>query len=339
MSPTPTHMRPRKEDLGYDHGDSTTQNYSGIKKDASSGEKIRSHSPKHSQKPLSNYNAHARAKSTSALKDKPRRRRHEAYDKRSRSVHPLNVSREIDRPVWRLKSYGTEDPNLASFYTDSRRLFEEYDAWVSGQNDEENNDTHIPHNLTHRQMSQPSTVATIHTETVPEEPNVEREDCNDNYDYSNNLNNIDDNKVETNQIYDALKPTVIEWTSPTTRRREYAKIDRSTHGIRGFWRRFAPACCQASDAPMPFYDSRHHKRRGRRDSEGSVRRFRMDIADEDEQEIDEFQPNHDEKGLPHSFLSRLSQAESTLSSSWKKFKKHNDLQKKIEPKRQATACF
>lgn len=33
--------------------------------------------------------------------------------------------------------------------------------------------------------------------------------------------------------------TVIDWTSPSTRRREYAKIDRASRGVRGLWRRVA----------------------------------------------------------------------------------------------------
>ncbi|KAI5305568.1 Small subunit (SSU) processome component [Ascosphaera pollenicola] len=336
MSSTPTHQRSRKGDLDDIYETPTTKPYLETKNRLSSREEVGRDSPKYPKRPSSNYNAHGRAKSTSALKDKPRRRRHEAYDKRSRSAHPANVSRDIDRPVWRLTSYGTEDPNLTSFYTDSRRLFEEHDAWVSGRRANHGNDTDTQTDLSHRQLCQHSpTKETAHPEVAPERSNVEV----GNHNNDENSDGYDDNKAEAIHIHDALRPTVMHWTSPTTRRREYAKIDRSTHGIRGFWRRFAPACCQASNAPLPFYDGQQTKKKGRRGSEGSVRRFRMDIADEDEEVIDESAQANDEKGLSHSFLSKLTRAESTLSSSWRKFNKHHVMKKKVEMKGPATACF
>lgn len=78
-----------------------------------------------------------------------------------------------------------------------------------------------------------------------------------------------------------LPQTVIEWNSPSTRRREYSKIDRETHGIRGMWRKFAPRCLQSRDQRTLFFDE---GKPGKEQYEGSVRRFRMDIPDEDEAE-------------------------------------------------------
>ncbi|KAJ5707286.1 hypothetical protein N7488_007087 [Penicillium malachiteum] len=69
--------------------------------------------------------------------------------------------------------------------------------------------------------------------------------------------------------------TVMEWTSPSTRRREYEKIDRASRGMRGLWRRVAPRWCQARDARTPFFEE------GKTSREGSVRRFRMDLPDEE----------------------------------------------------------
>jgi hypothetical protein len=71
--------------------------------------------------------------------------------------------------------------------------------------------------------------------------------------------------------------TVIDWTSPTTRRREYEKIDRSNRGFRRIWRSIAPRCFRSSDARTPFFEE---GKDGKGNHEGSVRRFRMDIPDE-----------------------------------------------------------
>ncbi|KAL4863746.1 hypothetical protein BDV12DRAFT_201815 [Aspergillus spectabilis] len=74
-----------------------------------------------------------------------------------------------------------------------------------------------------------------------------------------------------------MKPTIIEWTSPSTRRREYEAIDRASRGVRGFWRRVAPRWCQFGDSRVPFFEE---GKDGKANYEGSVRRFRMDLPDE-----------------------------------------------------------
>ncbi|KAJ9615265.1 hypothetical protein H2200_001340 [Cladophialophora chaetospira] len=67
--------------------------------------------------------------------------------------------------------------------------------------------------------------------------------------------------------------TVISWTSNATRRAEYEKIDRAHSGVRGFVRRVWPQCLRKKDGRRPFFTG---------DSdEDSVRRFRMDVSDED----------------------------------------------------------
>ncbi|KAF9885286.1 hypothetical protein FE257_013084 [Aspergillus nanangensis] len=72
-------------------------------------------------------------------------------------------------------------------------------------------------------------------------------------------------------------PTVIDWTSPSTRRREYEKIDRASTGVRGFWRRVAPRWCQFGHSRVPFFEE---GKDGKANYEGSVRRIRMDLPDE-----------------------------------------------------------
>lgn len=71
--------------------------------------------------------------------------------------------------------------------------------------------------------------------------------------------------------------TVMHWTSASTRRREYEKIDRNSRGIRGFWRKVAPKCFHPSTSRTPFFEE---GKDGKGNYEGSVRRFRMDIPDE-----------------------------------------------------------
>lgn len=72
----------------------------------------------------------------------------------------------------------------------------------------------------------------------------------------------------------------MEWTSPDTRRREYEKIDRASKGVRGLWRRVAPRCFQTHDSRTPFFEE------GKPEREGSVRRFRMDLPEDEEPEPD-----------------------------------------------------
>ena len=78
-------------------------------------------------------------------------------------------------------------------------------------------------------------------------------------------------KTETAAI---VPCTIIDWTSPSTRRREYEKIDRSTRGVRGLWRKLCPRRLQRGQH-IPFY-----KEDNEDDDDGaSVRRYRLDIPD------------------------------------------------------------
>jgi hypothetical protein len=79
--------------------------------------------------------------------------------------------------------------------------------------------------------------------------------------------------------HEQLPATVIDWTSPSTRRREYEAIDRSNRCFRRIWRRMTPRCFRPSGARTPFFET---GKDGKANYEGSVRRFRMDITDEKE---------------------------------------------------------
>ncbi|KAI9683629.1 MAG: hypothetical protein M1829_004933 [Trizodia sp. TS-e1964] len=69
--------------------------------------------------------------------------------------------------------------------------------------------------------------------------------------------------------------TITHWLSHNTRRREYAEIDRTTRGLRGWWRRIAPSCFV--QRRLGFYDSENSS-----DDKGSVRRYRLDLPDDEE---------------------------------------------------------
>lgn len=71
-----------------------------------------------------------------------------------------------------------------------------------------------------------------------------------------------------------IPATTIHWNSLSTRKRQYAEIDRSRKGMRGFFRKITPKwMCQ----PTPkFYDPA-------KDSDaGSVRRYRVELPEDDE---------------------------------------------------------
>ncbi|KAF2457503.1 hypothetical protein BDY21DRAFT_371690 [Lineolata rhizophorae] len=87
---------------------------------------------------------------------------------------------------------------------------------------------------------------------------------------------------------EAVGATVMHWTSPSTRAREYAEIDRLGAGWRGWWRRVAPAWCFRGGEGarrMGFYEGKEGGDGGVGDDGASVRRYRLELEDgEDEVE-------------------------------------------------------
>lgn len=67
----------------------------------------------------------------------------------------------------------------------------------------------------------------------------------------------------------------IDWTLPSTRRREYEKIDKARRGFRGLLRRVTPRILR-KNGRVGFHD---HDDDGKGSDAGTVRRFRMDVAD------------------------------------------------------------
>ncbi|TAQ87800.1 hypothetical protein B7494_g3893 [Chlorociboria aeruginascens] len=77
-------------------------------------------------------------------------------------------------------------------------------------------------------------------------------------------------------------PTVHYWTSDSTRRLEYAAIDAASKGFRGFLMKVIPECFLGGGRRVGFH-SEERAKKGDWDA-GSVRRYRLELEDGEEQE-------------------------------------------------------
>ncbi|KAF1848521.1 uncharacterized protein K460DRAFT_76171 [Cucurbitaria berberidis CBS 394.84] len=93
------------------------------------------------------------------------------------------------------------------------------------------------------------------------------------------FNSVDIDVAEETEIpkqsEDSIPPvektnTTMHWTSPSTRQRDYKRIDKANSGIRGLVRRAMPRC--VSGPQEKFYDMDQS-------DAGSVRRYRLDDMD------------------------------------------------------------
>ena len=103
----------------------------------------------------------------------------------------------------------------------------------------------------------PATANTTASSSVSTAENLARESSQILHEYSNHV-----------------PAANIDWTLPSTRRREYEKIDKARSGLRGLIRRVTPRILQ-KNGRVGFHDE------GKGSDAGSVRRFRMDVGDED----------------------------------------------------------
>lgn len=85
----------------------------------------------------------------------------------------------------------------------------------------------------------------------------------------------------------------IDWTYPSTRQREYKKIDKSCRGLRGLWRRLTPRWCHGKRRHLDFF-----REGDKRCDTGSVRRYRIDTGGKEDkskcgirEEEEEFETN------------------------------------------------
>ncbi|KAL2039768.1 hypothetical protein N7G274_007627 [Stereocaulon virgatum] len=69
--------------------------------------------------------------------------------------------------------------------------------------------------------------------------------------------------------------TTIDWTLPSTRRRQYNEIKKSSRGIRGLVRRITPSSLWSKGNRVGFYDAEKGS------DGGTMRRYRLDPDDDD----------------------------------------------------------
>lgn len=77
------------------------------------------------------------------------------------------------------------------------------------------------------------------------------------------------------QYENFVPATPLDWTLPSTRQREYRKIDRSCRGLRRFWRRLVPRWCHRKSNRLGFFQE------DEKSDVGSVRRYRLDVGNEE----------------------------------------------------------
>lgn len=88
-------------------------------------------------------------------------------------------------------------------------------------------------------------------------------------------------EVESEPIYQPPPATVHYWTSDNTRRMEYAAIDAASSGLRGFIYKLIPDCFLPEDKRRPRF---HEEGDGEDSDAGSVRRYRLPLPEEKEEE-------------------------------------------------------
>lgn len=76
------------------------------------------------------------------------------------------------------------------------------------------------------------------------------------------------------QYLNYVPATEIDWTLPSTRLHEYQEIDRSSKGVRGLWRRYAPRWFHKNSRQGFFVEGQ--------DDTSSVRRHRVDLTNQNE---------------------------------------------------------
>ncbi len=74
--------------------------------------------------------------------------------------------------------------------------------------------------------------------------------------------------------------STMSWTSVESRRLEYDKIDRSTSGLRGFWKKITPRWYHGRCPRKAFFD-------GKDGEAESVRRYRISLEDDDDDDDDD----------------------------------------------------
>jgi len=73
----------------------------------------------------------------------------------------------------------------------------------------------------------------------------------------------------------------IDWTLPSTRQKAYEALERDRRGLRGLWKKIIPRlCCRNQRAG--FFDG---EKEGKGSDASSIRRYRLDLRNDDKEEI------------------------------------------------------
>ncbi|KAL4918139.1 hypothetical protein BDW62DRAFT_68358 [Aspergillus aurantiobrunneus] len=177
--------------------------------------------------------------------------------RRTNTITPLTPSLP-DSPVRR--------ENLLALHRESCRLFQDYSVGPSRSSSP-------PYNPPGPVRTFSESSSSPVTPIIQRQPSTKRPSQSSWHQEDVSVQHVGVDMVSTTET----KPTIIEWTSPSTRRREYKEIDRASSGVRGLWRRVAPRWCQFGGSRVPFFKEGED---GKANYEGSVRRFRMDLPDE-----------------------------------------------------------
>ncbi|KAI9688806.1 MAG: hypothetical protein M1822_001163 [Bathelium mastoideum] len=94
---------------------------------------------------------------------------------------------------------------------------------------------------------------------------------------------------------EVITPSTTHWLSPETRAKQYAEIERTCRGWRGFWKKATKSekkARQTQDHLVDFYDEKDV------DDCASVRRYRIDIEDDDDEKDGELEMDSNDRGEP-----------------------------------------
>ena len=86
---------------------------------------------------------------------------------------------------------------------------------------------------------------------------------------------VESPELQQHSYSNHVPATTIDWTLPSTRRRQYDEIEKSSRGIRGLVRRFTPSSLWWKGNRAGFYDAEKGS------DGGTMRRYRLDPDDDD----------------------------------------------------------
>lgn len=238
-------------------------------------------------RPASTANSvhHSRSASRSTAQSRPTSRRSSLHSSRRSAINPSIVTMPArnTQPVEKRES-------LLALHRESCRLFQDQESAIYSEESRpaslyRSGSSYKPRRESNHSSdisTPPSPIASSQSSRVADfdrcssissvtRPHLQTRDRSNTMPYGTVAHNLSPTASSVH-----VPATVMEWTSPSTRRREYEKIDRAGRGVRGLWRRVAPRWCQTEDTRTPFFEE------GKTTREGSIRRFRMDLPDEEE---------------------------------------------------------